>query len=82
MWSNLELVVSTMTNYEGMRITIDCVYGGQSGGYRWKVVTDGDVGFYESGFEYTYRKACRRAKRSMKRLAGIGFLSYQKKEIV
>lgn len=66
-------------SYEGIRITIDCKDSYDGPYYHWKVVTDGDKGFYLAGKSESYRFACRQAKRAMKKLAGIGFLPYQDK---
>lgn len=66
-----------MSNYEGMRITIDCHHWSEGNYYNWRVVTDGDKGFYQSGRTDSYRKTCRQARRAMKKLSGIGFLPYQ-----
>lgn len=63
-------------SYEGMRITIDCQDSYDGPWFKWKVVTDGDKGFYQSGRTESYRKACRQAKKAMKKLAGIGFLPF------
>lgn len=64
-------------SFEGMRVTIDVKDSYDGPYYCWKVVSDGDVGFYQSGRTESYRRACRQARRAMRKLADIGFLPYQ-----
>lgn len=60
-----------------MRVTIDRVETYDGHEFHWKVITDTDAGFYLSGTTLSYRQACRQAWKAMKRLDGIGWISFE-----
>ena len=69
-------------DYEDMVITIRVLSGYDGPYYHWKVITNSTGGFVLCGKEDSYRRACKEAKRAMKRLAGIGYLPYERVQMI